>query len=254
MRFAKSVALAIIFGATLLGGPSVYAEDTHPVEQASDAHAKQTEQPKKQTTIEVTVASGDSLSKIAEMNGVSVEALAAENGIANVNLIESGQVLKVTKTEGTDSDKNLTDFYGSLKAAAEAFIEPPAPAPVVVATVPSRSTAAAAPVVSSQATSSAGNSYGWGTCTWYVKERKPGIPNRLGNGGYGWLQTAAAAGYGTGTTPVAGAIGVQSGHVVVVEAVNADGTVSISEMNYAGGLGRVHYRTVSASTFQYIYA
>lgn len=99
---------------------------------------------------------------------------------------------------------------------------------------------------------SAGNSYVWGQCTWYAKSKRPDLPNNLGNGGQ-WVANAAKYGYATGSTPRAGAIGEQPGHVVYVESVNSDGTVNISEMNYAGGVGVVHTRTVAASTFTYIY-
>lgn len=102
------------------------------------------------------------------------------------------------------------------------------------------------------AMSSSGNTYVWGQCTWYAKNKRTDLPNGLGNGGQ-WVANAAARGFATGTTPQAGAIGEQPGHVVYVESVNGDGTVNISEMNYNGGVGVVHTRTVAASTFKYIY-
>lgn len=254
MRFAKSVAATtIILAATSLGGHNVYADDISPVEEASTATTTQTEQPKKPVIIEITVGQGDNLTEIAKANDTTVDDIIADNNIADPDTIEPGQVLKVTK-----SDQKLSDFYGSLKAAAEAFMEPPVEQPVAATAVSAPTYAVAATVRDAsapkyQAGSSAGNTYVWGTCTWYVKNRKPNIPNMLGNGGYGWLQTAAAAGYATGSTPRAGAIGVQAGHVVIVESVHGS-RVSISEMNYAGGVGVVHYRTVPASTFKYIYA
>lgn len=260
MRFAKLVAaLAIIFAATSLSGHNVYAEDTNPVEEASDASITQATPPQQQSTstIEITVTSGDSLTGIAQANNVTVDAIATENSIADPNIIEPGQTLTITKP---NSSQEPTDYYGSLKAAAAAFITPPVQQPTVAVaqasttTSASKTTVSASSAASSYRASSAGNTYVWGTCTWYVKERKPNIPNHLGNGGYGWIATAAAAGYATGTSPVAGAIGVESGHVAIVEGVNANGTVNISEMNYAGGVGVVHYRTVPASEFQYIYA
>lgn len=108
------------------------------------------------------------------------------------------------------------------------------------------------PASSRPAVASAGNGYVWGQCTWYVKNKRPDLPNNLGNGG-SWVANAAAYGYATGSIPRAGAVGEQPGHVVHVDSVNADGTVNISEMNYAGGVGVVHTRTVAASTFTYIY-
>jgi LysM repeat protein len=55
-----------------------------------------------------------------------------------------------------------------------------------------------------------------------------------------------------GSAPRAGAIGEEPGHVVYVESVNGS-MVTISEMNYNGGVGVVHRRTVPASEFRYIY-
>ncbi len=101
-------------------------------------------------------------------------------------------------------------------------------------------------------TSSPGNTYVWGQCTWYAKNKRPDLPNSLGNGGQ-WVANAAALGFATGSTPRVGAIGEQPGHVVYVEAVHSNGTVTISEMNYNGGVGVVHKRTVPAGTFTYIY-
>ena len=52
---------------------------------------------KGKTTITYTVKRGDTLSAIAKKYGTTVKAIAAENGIKNVNLIYVGQKLKITK-------------------------------------------------------------------------------------------------------------------------------------------------------------
>ena len=52
---------------------------------------------KKKKTITYTVKKGDTLSAIAQKYGTTVKAIAAENGIKNVNLIYVGQKLKITK-------------------------------------------------------------------------------------------------------------------------------------------------------------
>lgn len=52
---------------------------------------------KKAKTIVYTVKRGDTLSAIAKKYGTTVKAIAAENGIKNVNLIYVGQKLKITK-------------------------------------------------------------------------------------------------------------------------------------------------------------
>jgi surface antigen len=97
----------------------------------------------------------------------------------------------------------------------------------------------------------AGNTYTPGYCTWYAKNRRPDLPNNLGNANT-WVSRAAAQGIATGATPRVGAIGQQGMHVVYVESVNSDRTVTVSEMNY-GGLYKISSRTVPASTFYYIY-
>jgi surface antigen len=99
--------------------------------------------------------------------------------------------------------------------------------------------------------SSAGNSYISGYCTWYAKNRRPDMPNNLGNA-ITWVSRAAAQGMATGSAPRAGAIGQQGNHVVYVESVNGDGTVTVSEMNHVG-FNIISSRTVSAGTFSYIY-
>lgn len=100
-----------------------------------------------------------------------------------------------------------------------------------------------------------GNNYAPGNCTWYVKSRRADIPNDLGNANT-WYARAAAYGLPVGSQPRAGAVGTTGegyyGHVVYVERVNGDGTILISEMNYAG-LYSQRSRTANANEFRYIY-
>jgi peptidoglycan DL-endopeptidase CwlO len=77
------------------------------------------------------------------------------------------------------------------------------------------------------------------------------LPNNLGNANT-WVARAAAQGIPTGSAPRVGAIGQQGMHVVYVESVNGDGTVTVSEMNFRGRYV-ISSRTVPASTFRYIY-
>lgn len=88
----------------------------------------------------------------------------------------------------------------------------------------------------------------YGYCTYYVSEKR--FVPWSGNAGT-WLSGALKFGYATGDTPQVGAIVVTSeggfaGHVALVDAVNSDGTITISEMNYAG-FGRTSSRTISTS-------
>jgi len=103
---------------------------------------------------------------------------------------------------------------------------------------------------------SAGNTYSYGWCTWYVKNRRPDIPNNLGNANT-WYDRAAAQGWNVGLTPKKGAVATTTagwaGHVAYVEGVSLDGqTVTISEMNYVGW-NIVSTRTVHYTEFRYIY-
>lgn len=87
-----------------------------------------------------------------------------------------------------------------------------------------------------------------GQCTWYVYNRlaQLGSPikySMMGNGGE-WGAYARSYGYSVTNTPKAGTavswqggeagINTHYGHVAFVEAVNPDGSILISEMNYKG--------------------
>jgi surface antigen len=77
------------------------------------------------------------------------------------------------------------------------------------------------------------NHFSFGYCTWYVATRRY-VP-WFGDAGQ-WGPNAAAMGFPEGRLPHAGAIMVTwegpIGHVAYVEAVNADGSWVVSEMNY----------------------
>lgn len=103
-----------------------------------------------------------------------------------------------------------------------------------------------------------GNGYDYGYCTWYVANRIA-VPTNWGNANT-WALYAKLSGWTVSSAPIAGAIAQTSrgweGHVAVVEAVSADGTmIKYSDMNGVAGWGRVGYSDwVPASTFEhYIY-
>jgi surface antigen len=120
----------------------------------------------------------------------------------------------------------------------------------------SERTASSQPQVQSQPRgNTSGNLYAPGYCTWYAKNKRPDLPNNLGNANT-WVSRASSQGFSTGSTPRVGAVAYQPasslGHVAYVEAVHNDGTVTVSEMNWSG-LYVVTERRVAASTFTYIY-
>ncbi len=94
-----------------------------------------------------------------------------------------------------------------------------------------------------------GNSYPYGYCTWWAKERRPDLPNQLGNA-RNWFTSAARAGYATGHQPRAGAVVVTResgwGHVAYVQAVEG-GDLILSEMNVVGW-GKVSQRRLPANS------
>lgn len=181
-----------------------------------------------------TIAAGENLSQVAALYGITWNRIFAKNEvILNPDIVSVGMAITIPETDEILPERAL----------------PAAPAPQVQPQALSTGTYAAA---QPSYASTAGNTYAAGYCTWYAKNRRPDLPNMLGNAA-AWVASAAARGYATGTTPQVGAIGQQGNHVVYVESVNPDGTVSISEMNYGGRLFVVHHRTVPASNFTYIY-
>lgn len=96
---------------------------------------------------------------------------------------------------------------------------------------------------------SAGNRYAFGNCTSYAYERRAALGRPIGSfwgNASTWATNAAAAGFTVNSTPAPGAIAQWNsysstrsvspyyGHVGIVDRVNPDGTVTISEMNVRG--------------------
>ena len=77
--------------------------------------------------IAVTVTSGETLSGIASQYGTSYQTLAADNGIANPNLIYVGQTINVPSGGGSVS----------VTPTTPAWTPPSAPAPVQQSSAPS---------------------------------------------------------------------------------------------------------------------
>lgn len=100
---------------------------------------------------------------------------------------------------------------------------------------------------------SAGNTYTAGQCTWHVKNMKPELPNMLGNADM-WFYNAQRQGWPTGYEARAGAAAqTKTGmHVVYVLEVYGNGTMLISEMNYAGPYSQ-RTAVVNQSNYLYLY-
>lgn len=112
---------------------------------------------------------------------------------------------------------------------------------------------------------SPGNTNAWGNCTWYAWERRAEMGRPIPGGAMGhaaqWNTSFAAMGYKVNTTPSVGAIfqnGGGYGHVGIVEAINSDGSITVSEMNNysGGGFNGINDRYIPAnqvSSFNYIH-
>lgn len=110
----------------------------------------------------------------------------------------------------------------------------------------------------------AGNRYDYGYCTWYAYNRRAQLGMPVGSfwgNASTWDDYARGSGYLVNGTPSVGAVLQNSwqaggyGHVAVVESVYADGSILVSEMNYAGWNVKSN-RTISASeaaSYNYIH-
>ena len=191
-----------------------------------------------------TVGADETLILIAEKYETPWKRLFSKNEqVSHPDVIKEGDKITIPLPDEEVKERPLPEPPVVVPPAEE----PVAAAPREAAGV-KRKPAAPAPVSRG---SVSGNTYTPGYCTWYAKNMRPDMPNNLGNADT-WVYRAAAQGMATGSAPRAGAIGQQGMHVVYVQSVNGDGTVTISEMNYKG-LYVVSTRTVPASTFMYIY-
>lgn len=190
-----------------------------------------------------TVKAGDSLWGIANSNGMTLSELLSLNDLQANSYIFPGDSLKISgagaatatpsapATDNSQSSANTNNNWGTVDNG----------------------------YTNSNNTVSSTNTYPYGQCTWYVKGDLNWVGNYWGNA-VDWASTAVAAGHTVNSVPTVGSIayfaaGVQGassyGHVAVVDSVNADGTVTISEANYAGML--YHERTIPTSGLLFIH-
>lgn len=201
------------------------------------------DQPKQKVPKEYVVKKGDRLTVIAEQHSTTWQRMFAKNlNIADPNLLNVGDKLIIPEADENLPERGFAPQETKVVAASnnKTTTKPKAKA--------SRSRA---PQAGAPRGSSAGNTYTAGYCTYYAKQRRPDLPNNLGNAST-WVSRARAQGIPTGTVPRAGAIGQKGNHVVYVERVNGDGTITISDMNW-GGRWKITTRTVPANSHTYIY-
>ncbi len=188
----------------------------------------ETKEPDKPKEIFYTIQPNDNLTGIAGKTQTTVERLWAKNPeITDPDVIDINYQLKIPASDEILADRPI---------AAQ---KPPEP---IKNNAPQRSVG-----------SNESNTYAFGNCTHYSKERRPDLPNSLGNA-FSWLYNAEAQGLPTGSTPRVGAIAVAAsyGHVGYVEAIDGS-RLLISEKNYEG-FNIISQRWTNLSEWQgYVY-
>lgn len=211
---------------------------------------------------------GDTLAAIAQRFGISTNTIKWANGLT-ADQIKPGWHLVIPTVNGVlvkaDSNTTIPDIAHKFKCSIERIISfnglsdaediepgqlvmcpdgelPAPPKPKTIATPAKRSVGIAYADIPDEAGST--HIFAKGNCTWYVARK---FHVTWGGDAKYWLKNAAEAGYRTGQVPQAGAVVVTSengkhGHVALVEKIDhANGTMTISEMNYKG-LGIVDSR------------
>ncbi len=182
-----------------------------------------------------TVKSDDSIKSIASRYKTTPERIVAYNDLevkglkSDTKIIVPGGILPTTERPGYEPPQPSNPFSSVVSGSGGSF-------------TPSYST-----------------SYPWGWCTYYAAARS-GAPGNWGNANTWAYYAARTPGWNVSQRPVAGAIAQRGGgwgHVAIVDAVSADGTmIKYSDMNGLAGFGAVGHtgKWVPASSFQnYIY-
>jgi surface antigen len=178
------------------------------------------------TGVVYTVKSGDSVAALADKYKADVDRIVTYNDLeltglsAGAQIVIPGGILPATERPGYIAPASR---YGAASVAS-----------------------------SIRVTVFGGNGYAYGYCTWYAFNRRAELGRPIGSNwgnAVTWASYAAAGGFRVNKTPAPGAIiqnGGGYGHVGIVEAVNADGSLTVSDMNYRGW-NVISTRTVPAS-------
>lgn len=193
-----------------------------------------------------TLKGSDSVRALASKYKANPDVIVAYNDLENVNKLPAGRQIVIPG--------------GQLPASEQpGYVAPSSPVNTVTGTVGS-GTQPTTGIDMGIAGASAGNRYALGNCTWYAYERRAQLGRPIGSfwgNATSWASYAAAAGFKVDNTPEVGAIAQwnafqggsgYAGHVGIVERINPDGTVFVSEMNFAGNFNRVTQRTISAGS------
>lgn len=226
----------------------------------------------------IAAAEGDTVESLAQKYGISSDTIRWANDLT-VDTLPVGRELKILPVTGVlyivqtnDTADSLAATYQTSAEQIIAFndVEVNGLNAGVEIIIPNgiKPAARATSSYSSSASSSlanpgfsfgggavyAGNRYAYGYCTWYAYNKRAAAGRVIGsNWGNAttWAALARASGFSVDKNPQAGDVFQTSGgwagygHVGYVEAVNPDGSILVSEMNYAGW-NRVSSRTIPA--------
>lgn len=178
------------------------------------------------------VKSGDTLSQIADQYGTTYGKLADYNKLADPNMIYINQHICVP---GNDASTNAGDSNSG-------------------STTTTTTVGYTAPTIKGT-----GNYFAYPQCTWWANERYHQlhgiyVPWTTNSNAYQWIDRANQFGWRVSYTPVKGAVVVLQpyvqgagglGHVGIVEQINANGTISVSNTNWGANPYSVTYTTVT---------
>ena len=221
--------------------------------------------------------SQEELAEIAKRDGLVAEKEAFQKRLAEEKAKAEAEAARIA-----EASRQALAAQASQSQTTATQTSYEAPAPAAAASTASTSTASTSSSTSTAAASTQTSSYTYtagggfpavdpsfraslnggyfGQCTYYVFNRMAQVGTPIGHSMMGnaaeWPSYARSYGYSVSHSPSAGsAIVFQQGlagadptygHVAFVEAVNADGSLYISEMNVRG-LNVISYRTISAS-------
>ena len=237
----------------------------------------------------VTVV-GDTAQSVGQKYGVTADTVKWANNLTG-DALTVGQTLRIPNVDGVlytvrsgDTIDSIAQKYSTNRDRLVSYndlelggltpgqqivlpggILPVNERPGYTAPVTARSSAGTSRVYSYTGNAAvAGNKYDYGYCTWYAYNRRAELGRPVGSfwgNASTWASYARGSGYLVNNTPAVGAVMQDSysaggyGHVAVVESVNGDGSIYVSEMNYAGWNIK-SYRTLSAgeaSRYNYIH-
>lgn len=218
--------------------------------------------------------SQEELAEIAKRDGLVAEKEAFQKRLAEEKAKAEAEAARIAEASRQALAAQASQ---SQTTATQTSYEAPAPAAASTASTSTASSSTSTPAAQTQTSSytyTAGGGFPavdpsfraslnggyFGQCTYYVFNRMAQVGTPIGHSMMGnaaeWPSYARSYGYSVSNSPSAGsAIVFQQGlagadptygHVGFVEAVNADGSLYISEMNVRG-LNVISYRTISAS-------